>query len=364
MVKEINVDGWLMNKNVRIARIVHNEVNPVHIDLLPYYLARGGDFLAWLESRAIDRHRINSRLLKRALRLSQASDPEIVLKVDGATITDNYWVQLDSNPTKSYEDVRFNKNYFDALALSGDPDSYNQVVRMNATSSRTPELTNTGSFEKCWRLENGQWWMYKKEKKEEAFSECFIAALGQSLGMDMAMYDQTSNGIKTKDFTDSAKVNFEEIWGLIGDEVDYEYVYDRLNDLSLDLGKAYLDLIFMDALIMNMDRHSHNYGVFRDVSTGKLLRMAPNYDNNIALIGNGYPQGIERQNDLNISDFRALIKGRGIDYTTPLLTEKMIIEAIEATPSDGIDTTYVKTFVQNGYDRLRDGLGVCHMHKI
>ncbi|WP_438594536.1 hypothetical protein [Eubacterium aggregans] len=176
----------------------------------------------------------------------------------------------------------------------------------------------------------------------------------------MAMYNQTSNGIKTKDFTDNAKVNFEEIGGLVGDDVDYEYVYDRLNNLSLDLGKAYLDLIFMDALIMNMDRHSHNYGVFRDVSTGKLLRMAPNYDNNIALIGNGYPQGIERQNDLNISDFRALIKGRGIEYTIPLLTEKMIIKAIEATLSDGIDTTYVKTFVQNGYERLRDGLGVCY----
>ncbi|MGL4547097.1 hypothetical protein [Eubacterium aggregans] len=198
MVKEINVDGWLMNKDVRIARIVHNEVSPVQIDLLPYYLVHGGDLLTWVESRAIDRHRINSRLLKRALRLSQASDPEIVLQVDGATITDNYWVQLDSNPTKSYEAVRFNKNYFDALALSGDPDSYNQVVRMNAASSRTSELTNTDHLKSASDLKMGNGGYIKKKRKRKLFQSALLLPWDNPLGWIWQCIIKPRMGLKQK----------------------------------------------------------------------------------------------------------------------------------------------------------------------
>lgn len=54
-----------------------------------------------------------------------------------------------------YEDIRFKENYFSELALRGDPDSFSN------RPSRTPELTNIGSFEKCWKLIDGEWWMYK-----------------------------------------------------------------------------------------------------------------------------------------------------------------------------------------------------------
>ena len=54
------------------------------------------------------------------------------------------------------------------------------------------------------------------------------------------------------------------------------------------LGREYLDILFMDALCFNMDRHTKNYGILRDRDTGKVLRMAPNFDNNIALISRGY----------------------------------------------------------------------------
>ena len=52
-------------------------------------------------------------------------------------------------------------NYFDNLALKGDPDSIERINHPEILTSRSPELTNIGSFEKCWKLENQEWWLYK-----------------------------------------------------------------------------------------------------------------------------------------------------------------------------------------------------------
>ena len=51
------------------------------------------------------------------------------------------------------------RDYFSNLTLRGNYDSFNRAA--NRKTSKTPELTNTGSFEKCWKLKNGEWWMHK-----------------------------------------------------------------------------------------------------------------------------------------------------------------------------------------------------------
>ena len=47
----------------------------------------------WLADRAIDRKRINARLLKKVLRITDKNDKEIVLYNNAVTITDNFWVK-------------------------------------------------------------------------------------------------------------------------------------------------------------------------------------------------------------------------------------------------------------------------------
>lgn len=69
--------------------------------------AEYGDIQAWLESRAVDGHRANSRLLKRALRLERKDDLTTVLAVNAATITDNYWVKPLDDEALRYDDVPF-----------------------------------------------------------------------------------------------------------------------------------------------------------------------------------------------------------------------------------------------------------------
>lgn len=254
--------------------------------LLPLYLKRVANADAWLETRAIDSHRANSRLLKKALRLAEKDDVSTVVHVNGATVTDNYWVRPVSSDL-TYDDVKFTDDYFSGLALKGSYNSFNRAA--NSLRSKTPELTNVGSFEKCWKLKDGKWWMYKKANHAEMFSELFIYELGKALGFNMAVYERGDGCIKSLDFTDGASVNFEPASAFMGDNEDYADVVKALERICPEAIPDYIRLIFMDTVCANPDRHTNNFGLLRDVKTGKLLGLAPNYDNNMALISRGYP---------------------------------------------------------------------------
>ena len=159
-----SITGTLMSEDRVIATVKNGEIVDYDDALLPLYLKRTKYMEGWLSSRAIDAHRTNSRLLKRALRLKTTDDAETALAVNAATVTDRYWFRPEGS-TACWEDVRFKENYFDTIALRGDPTGFSH------RPSRTPELTNTGSFEKCWRLIDGTWWMYKSGNNNEYFSE-------------------------------------------------------------------------------------------------------------------------------------------------------------------------------------------------
>lgn len=324
-------DFLLMSRDTCIATIRDNLLEPVQPSLLPLFLQRTGDIRAWLEMRAVDSHRTNSRLLKRALRLENKDDLSTVLYVNAVTITDSYWVKpVDDN--LSYEDVRFKTNLFDKLALNGDVNSFNQAP------SRTPELTNTGSFEKCWRLIDGKWWLYKDGKPEERFSELLAFYIGRYLNFSVAYYEAADDYIRSSDFTDSASVNFEPIIGLVNDCSDYKKVLKALQNVTNDtqiqkiLVRQYLQLCYFDALIFNMDRHEQNFGVLRDLNTGKVLSLAPLFDHNIALIARGYPKDTACKNDLLIHDFVDLAEAACIRLSVPRLTAANLRRIIDAIP--------------------------------
>jgi len=316
----------LLSKDDPIANIIDGKLEPILPDRLPLFLQRTGDVEAWLESRAVDSSRVNSRLLKKALRLDKKDDISTVLAVNAATITDNFWIKPTEDTETTYADVRFTVNRFDNLALTGDVNSFDQPP------SRTPELTNTGSFEKCWRLVDGQWWMVKAGKPEELFSEFAIYKLGKLMGFPMAEYKPDGDFIQSRDFTDGAKVDFEPAAAVIGDESDYIKIYERLKPYGEAVCAAYVRQCYLDALFLNMDRHEHNYGLLRDSDTGEVLGMAPFFDHNIALVSRGYPKNFKAENDRLIEDFAALLKHTGKPLPVRKLTRFEIGQCMSQIP--------------------------------
>ncbi len=294
----------ILSGNTLVAVWENNCLSVIDNALLPMYLKRINNAEMWLESRAIDSHRANSRLLKKALRLAERDDISTVVHVNGATITDNYWVRpIDSDLT--YDDVKFDNDFFSNLALKGTYDSFNKAAM--SKYSKTPELTNIGSFEKCWKLRDGKWWMHKKATHDELFSELFIYELGKALGMNMAHYERGDGVIKSLDFTDSAKVNFEPASTFMGDDEDYLAVVKTLESICPEAIEDYVRMIFLDTITANPDRHTNNFGLLRDTKIGKFIGLAPNFDNNMALIARGYPTNKATEKDILITLFNELI---------------------------------------------------------
>jgi hypothetical protein len=185
----MNFSGYIMSEDDAVARVNDNNVEPIIKERMPLYLANGGCFSEWLASRAIDRHRPNSRILKKMLRFTDASDISTVLYAHAATIIDNYWVKSE-NENLTYEEVSFKENYFADIALVGSARSFNRELTQKELSSNTPELTSLGSYEKCW-MENGSWYMYKQGNELERFSEVLFLGLRNSLGFSVLSIYQT-----------------------------------------------------------------------------------------------------------------------------------------------------------------------------
>lgn len=348
----LSITGAIMSEDTVTATVKNGEITEYNEKLVPLYLKRTKDVEGWLASRAIDQHRTNSRLLKKALRLRTADDAQTALAVNAATVTDRYWFRPEGS-TACYEDIRFKENYFDSLALRGDPDGFSHKP------SRTPELTNTGSFEKCWRLIDGRWWMYKSGNQNEYFSELFICRLAEKLGFPVAHYEMDNGYIRTRDFTNGARLNFEPLSSLMDNNDDYSDCFAAVSERSKELAKQYLQIVWLDTVCYNMDRHTGNLGFLRDIKSGEIVSMAPNYDNNIALISRGYPKDASRKSDGLIRLFREFLSENNearqmyTEISLPQITEEIIEECLNEVPIEA-DREYIKAFVLNGQAEIRD----------
>lgn len=110
----------------------------------------------------------------------------------------------------------------------------------------------------------------------------------------------------------------------------------------------------MDALVFNVDRHTQNYGLLRSRETGEILSMAPNFDNNMALISRGYASDLSKIANPLIGQFQELLREKNIQYSVPKLTQETLEHIVnEIMPDAEICRDYIVRFVWQNYERLR-----------
>ena len=347
-----SLTGSVMEGDEAVATFVNGVITYIDEKKAPMLLCRVHDLRGWLENRAIDSHRTNSRLLKRALRLKDHSDLSSALASHAATITDDYWFKAAKSKLK-YADIRFNNDAYAYVALKGD-----SLLAPKKPLS-TPELTQRGSFEKCWRIIEGRWTMVKSGSPMELFSEWFCSELAKKLGIPTAEYRIEGDCILTDNF--AADANLEPMSSLTGEDDDYEAVFPAVYRLSAELAKQYLLLMWFDCLIYNVDRHSENMGFLRNRRNGKIISLAPNYDNNLALFSRGMPKDPYRKKDGMISLFLKFLSSSDeakriyVSIALPQLSKKDFDEIISRSPVE-VDEDFLWQFLENGYLQLDNKL--------
>ena len=178
----------------------------------------------------------------------------------------------------------------------------------------------------------------------------------------MAEYEKDGEYIRNRDFTLNASVNYEAIESIVDAEEDYQINFEAIHNLSCKAAKEYVEMIYLDTIVFNVDRHTKNYGLLRNVETGEVIGLAPNFDNNIALISRGYPKNIERTKDKLIELFCDFINNNETakEYFSEInqvdISEELIKECISETGFN-IDEDLICKFILNGCERIE---GIIH----
>ena len=270
----LELSGYVMSGDTVVAEFKKDELVYINNDLAPLIIKRTHSLIAFLSSRILDTSRTNARLLKRIMNIHGEEEYLIALKNHATSVTDNYWFKSKNSRLK-YQDVSLESDIYNEVSLKGE------LLYFPKEAKLSPQFSLLGSYEKCWRLIDNEWWMYKSESVNERYSELISSRISSLLGIPTAYYELDGDYIRTKNF--ATTYNFEPIASICGDNDSYEHVFDVLFTLDKNLAKQYLAIIFFDALVNNVDRHNENLGLLRDKATGKIVSLAPNFDLNMSL---------------------------------------------------------------------------------
>ena len=343
-------NGFIMIEDLPVVKIVNSEAEIID-SRAPLYFHVHKDFEKWCESRCVDLTRKSPRVFKKMLKLNTSNEVDIVLSVYARTITDRYWFK-PANSNKTFADVELLSSELNESAIDG------KFIELDDRVVMTPELTNIGSFEKCWIKSNGDWYLVKKGNRDELFSEYLIGILCCSLNLSAVMYSifVTKDRIVSKDFTNFGEMTYEPMSSITEseDHIDNINLLTQLTDDST-LVKQYMNIIFMDTICFNVDRHLDNYGFLRDLKTGEILSMAPNYDNNLSLIS--------RERRANCITPKLLIglfikAKKYCNYEIPEMDFSKLEELIETAKlfsGSDVEVSYVLNFIRNSYNSIVKG---------
>ena len=181
--------------------------------------------------------------------------------------------------------------------------------------------------------------------------ELLTSRIGKLLGFDMAYYELSDGFIRTKDVTEG-RYNLQHIDAIVFDhdgivDEDLDYNYRTLMDISPDIASSHADMKYLDALVNNVDRHTKNYALLTSQEDGRILKLAPNYDNDMAF----YDFSAILEADRDRGEMRAFLEFAGkIGYMPPELDESELDAILEGCER----AEQIKAYLINGEKLVRE----------
>lgn len=257
--------------------------------LLPLDLEVTGSGVAkWLKRRTIPKNRayVHNLLSKSGLSLNRLMN--IIRVTKGLSLNDCYWI-VEDGFEGSFERYNLYENRFsNVLALIAFT-GYGSSVRSSLDSS--PEFTTNGMLPKCWRRESGVIRLYKggtsgfSNTGNEPYSEFYAAQIAELLGVYAIRYNlaqwkgQLCSTCELFTGKDRSFLPVGRIMTKGGMPAVREF-YEKLGPKYVE---ALNDMLVLDALICNTDRHYGNFGFLIDSHTNQIAAPAPLFDHGNSL---------------------------------------------------------------------------------
>ena len=258
--------------------------------LFPLDLELTNDGLAkWLKHRTIPKNRayVHNFLSKCGLNINR---PMTIIKVSkGLSLNDCYWV-VEEGFEGTYDKYNLYDNRFSQVLALIAFTGYGSSIRTSLASC--PEFTTNGMLPKCWRRKDRKILLYKggtsgaSNTGNEPYSEYYAAQVAKVLGVNAIEYGLSQwkgELCSTCELFTSKAYSFLPVGRIVtsgGMTAVIEY-YEKLGN---EFVEALNDMLVLDAIIMNTDRHFGNFGFIIDNKTNKIVAPAPLFDHGNALL--------------------------------------------------------------------------------
>ena len=245
----------------------------------------------WWVDRSIPASRSG---VKKALEILNISNPKILLtKCFGLSLSDQYWIK-PQNQDISWENVNFFDNEFSEDI--GDV-LWGKQLNKDDVNYHSPDNTSDGCLKKRWKIVNGKRCLLKSGSTpfmQQPFNEVIASIIMERLNIPHVSYSVIfdENGQPYSVCEDFITGNTELVsaWRVIQankKRSDISVYQHYINCCELygvkNIVHAIDQMIVVDYIIANEDRHQNNFGLVRDANTLDWLYPAPIYDSGSSL---------------------------------------------------------------------------------
>ena len=299
---------YLMNKNKKIALIEYNTTlnaiteiyETLNFEYAQLLLSSHQDnpnfnmlkeMNNWFKNRGIPNTR--KKLEKLLKNLNIQSPEELLDKAYGLSLSDQYWI----NPLEQsleWKDINFFTNNFEYKAFLTA--SILESSTKEKISFMTPNNSTDGMLQKAWIIEDGKRKLVKGTyhiTNQEPLNEWLASNICRRLGFDYCNYDidiiqgkivskcecfvnENEEIITANDILGSEKKN--------NNTSDYQHYINILEKHGIKNAKEdFENMLLLDYIVMNYDRHTRNYGIIRNVETLKWEKLTPIFDTGEAM---------------------------------------------------------------------------------
>jgi len=249
------------------------------------------NFTSWWKDRAIPATR---KLIKEKLRELRLLDmSELVNHSFGLSLSDQYWIKPIGAEIR-WEDINYFQNPFSmdmGQYLLGEKD-FDDISIMKAHS---PDITTDGDVQKRWIIEDSKRYLIKNSATtfgQEPFNEVIATMALEHFHVPYVPYSlmRQVDEVYSKcpcfiDVDHEYVTAFDLCKNFAGNGIKVEDALKAATDhYEVPNVPPFIDqLICLDYLMMNEDRHWSNFGFVRNINTLKFEGPAPVFDNGNSL---------------------------------------------------------------------------------
>jgi len=294
----------------RIEKVYHPEHLPVGVAFKREHADRAA-LNAWWVDRSIPASRSG---IRKALETLNVPNTRLLLtRCMGLSLSDQYWIR-PVNSDVTWHEVNFFENLFS--------DDIGDVLlgktgKAAGFDFHSPDNTSDGCLKKRWKIINGKRCMIKAGSgpyMQQPFNEVIASRIMERLDIPHVPYsllwdDDTPFSV-CEDFitTDTELVAAWRVMQTSKKDNQtsvYRHYLNCCEGFGLtNMTHAVDQMIVLDFIIANEDRHQNNFGLLRDANTLEWLGAAPIFDSGSSLGYDKLPNRILSGRDIDCKPFK------------------------------------------------------------